>query len=118
MKKLFIVLAMIAIFSLGASAEFKDSDGNMVLAWQHNNTKNPLKHFVVRYTINNVLDSIIITTTFLEDSTCVLFNPGDSVNASVQAISIFGDSSDIAYSDVAYYDVGTGIDPPSGILWK
>jgi len=118
-KTLFILLFAVLMFgATGASAQHHDPDGDMILSWEHNNLGNPLRHFLVRYTINSVPDSIISVTTFLEDSTIVLLIPGDSVFASIQAISIFDDSSDVKYSDMAYFSVGTGIDPPSGILWK
>lgn len=116
MKKLIIF----ALFLLCTSsyAQFQDSDGDLISIWQPPLEGNPVRNYLLSYTVQNIVDSIIIETVNLKDSSVALSNIGDWAILNIWAISILDDTSNVAISDTAYYDLGIGIDPPSGVAWE
>lgn len=118
MKKVFLILVAFGLV-MNVFAAVKDSDGNLIATWNPPQFGNPVAKYVLKYTINGVIDSI--TTEVLapntEDSSVVLTNPGDWAVYNIVAISIFDDTSVTVTSDTVYFDMGF-IDPPTGVTWR
>lgn len=118
MFKFVICLVLLLAFAAPASAQYFDDDGKLVAEWQPPTYGNPVAGYLLKYEINSVVDSVVVFTTALADSTVALLTPGDSALVRVQAISVFSDTSSVVTSDVAYYKIGTGIGPINGLIWK
>lgn len=118
MRKALFVLLLVLLPSV-VFGQFKDTDGQLILSWQWTqSTGDPLSYFVVDYSINGSDSIIHIETANFEDSSVVLLNIGDWCIASLYAVSTIGTTSYLVYSDTAYYASPTGINPPTGVMWK
>lgn len=123
---LVLLLALIAMAAIPAQAQFKDDDGQLTAIWETPAcltsvppTCNPLKNYELWYytNISGVVDSLQVFTTDLSDSSIILPNVGDYAWYRIRSVSVVDDYSAWVTSDTAYFDLGTGIDPPAGVTW-
>ncbi len=118
MRVLLLLLLLLAVPSL-VNAQFNDTDGQLQASWQAPDYGNPLDHYIWSYTVNGVVDSITgssasdVTT----DNSVTLATVGDWAVFSIRAVSTVNDTSVVVVSDTAYYNLGTGIGPPTGVTW-
>jgi hypothetical protein len=119
-KIMLVTLLGIYIWNVDANAQYMDNDGQLACQWgQPTFGSEILKEYLLAYTVNGVDSSIVVVDlTIQEDSTIVLANIGDWAVVEVRSISIFDDTSVAVISDTAYYNEGTGIGPPNGVIWK
>jgi hypothetical protein len=118
MKKILLVMFLLILPSI-ALAQFNDHDGHLEVIWQEPEYGNPLDHYIWSYTINSVVDSVTGTSAAEDtlENSVTLAEVGDWALFYIRAISTVNDTSEVAISDTAYYNTGTGIGPPVGVTW-
>jgi hypothetical protein len=102
-----------------SQAQFFDHDGQLEITWAEPGYGNPLDHYIWSYTINGVTDSITGTSAAgaTADSSVTLNEVGHWAVFHIRAVSTVSDTSVVVVSDTAYYNLGTGIGPPTGVTW-
>ncbi len=123
-RKILMICALILIGgAFNANAQFYDIDGQLDLTWTAPNpaTNPPLKDFIITYyTFDyaiSVQDTTQVITIAVSDGSINLTSQGSWCFAALQARDYQDRESIFTYSDTAFYDEGTGIDPPTGPTW-
>jgi hypothetical protein len=118
MKKLILLLMLLALPAV-ANAQFFDNDGQLEVIWAAPDYGNPLDHYVWSYEINGVADSVSGTAVSgaTSDNSVALAEIGHWAVFRIRAVSTVSDTSVVIVSDTAYYNLGTGIGPPTGVTW-
>ncbi len=118
MKKLTLLLMLLALPAV-ANAQFFDNDGQLEVEWAAPDYGNPLDHYIWSYEINGVADSVTGTSVAVAttDNSVILAEIGHWAVFSIRAVSTVSDTSVVMVSDTAYYNLGTGIGPPTGVTW-
>lgn len=120
MNKILLVMFLLILPSM-ALAQFNDHDGLLEVIWQEPDTSigNPLDYYIWSYTITSVVDSVTGTSAAEDtlENSVTLAEVGDWALFYIRAISTVNDTSEVAVSDTAYYNTGTGIGPPRGVTW-
>jgi hypothetical protein len=116
MRKLILIVLLIPV---AAPAQTHDHDGQLTVAWLPPDSGAVLDHYLWRYTINGVIDSIrgVSPASDTTNSDVTLSTVGDWAIFRICAISIAHDTSDWAVSDTAIYNPDGGIGPPRGVIW-
>lgn len=116
--KRFLLLIMLCV-PTAAFAQFNDHDGQLVSRWHAPAFGAPVDHYIWSYTINGVADSIagIAAANDTLNNAVSLSVIGNWAIFNIAAVSIFGDTSEAAVSDTAYYNPESGIGPPEGVTW-
>lgn len=118
MRKLPILLFILLLPSM-AAAQFNDHDGRLQATWSPPEYGNTLDHYIWSYEINSVADSVTGQSP-AEDTleiSVTLMDIGDWAIFNIRAVSVVNDTSIVAVSDTAFYNMETGIGPPVGVNW-
>jgi hypothetical protein len=108
LKKILILMASIELLLLSLAgyvmAQFYDQDGHLTIGWDPPSYGTPISNYIWSYEINGSLDSIRgnSPSDARFDSSVTLLNHGDWALFFIKAISIYNDTSSIAYSDTAF----------------
>ena len=118
MRKI-VLIALLLVMPVTGSAGFFDNDGQLEITWAAPSYGNPLDHYIWSYTVNGVVDSVAGSSAagVTSDNSVTLAQVGDWAVFQIRAVSTVNDTSTVVVSDTAYYNLGTGIGPPTGVTW-
>ncbi len=126
-KKLMLLVGLIAVLSMPVMAADVDTDGILGAAWDAPAVGNVPTGYALSYTINGVADSVGADVSGLKDSSVVLSGMGDWAVLNIRSYMSYWSNfnqdsikvySVVAVSDTVMFEEIIDIDPPTGIRWE